>query len=190
MKSVLVGMRELALVTFRIVDENTRFQAEEVRGLFTPDYDNHYAWPNMERLDRPDYAESVPKQFVVSQTADGDTQFRPKAEMVIMRIEPCNLDSALGGIMMDSDAEYELVETYIEKLAKAGERLLEVDNKERLRLHDMSRALGGSGLEKTDQTQFYAVFDVSAAGDQVAAVLEGVLRLDKVAMAIDEAIML
>lgn len=176
-------MRELALVTFRIVDENNRFQPEEVAGLYTDDYANKVAAENMERLERGE-----PVIGVIHQTADGFVEFVPRAEMSVVRVEPCNPDSALGAALLDN--EKEIVTNILSKLSAAGERLLASENEDRSRLHDLSKTLGGDGVERTDRTQFYAVFDLSAHGEQVNITLEGVLRLDKVDMAIDEAILL
>lgn len=179
-------MRELALVTFRIVDETTRLQPEEVAGLYTDDYANKIAADNMSRLERPPVPDGQPG--IIHETADGTVEFVPRAEMSVIRVEPCNPDSALGAALLDN--EKQVVSGIIGKLSAAGERLLTADNDERAHLHDLSKTLGGDGVERTDRTQFYAVFDLSAHGDQVNISLEGILRLDKVDMAIDEAILI
>lgn len=178
-------MRELALVTFKIVDESARFQPEEVQGLYTPDFTDSTAAVNMQRLER---GNQTGQAGVVEQTSDGDLQFAPRDEMSLVRVEPCNPDSALGNALLAD--EKQVVGQFLTKLAAAGEKLLVTDNDERSQLHTLSKTLGGDGVERTDTVQFYAVFDLSAHGEEVSITLEGVLRLDKIDMAIDEAIFL
>ena len=172
-------MRELALITLRIVDETTRLQAEEMDGLYTPDYPGSVV--AKEHLDKRTVGEpeiGMADQFV----------YCPLAEMSVMRVEPCNPDSALGLLLVTNEIAF--VSSCINRLGHVGLKLLDQENDARSKLHAMSKTLGGDGVDRTDMVQFYAVFDVSANGDEVFADLEGVLRLDKIDMAIDEAILL
>ena len=180
-------MRELALVTLRIVDETTRFQPEEVQSLYTPDYPHgHVAVEHMEELSRPEGQ----ADGAIHETSDGGIQFRPHAQMTVIRVEPCNPDSALGAVMLEDERQF--MGEFVSKLGIAGMKLLDHENDDRNRLHDMSKTLGGDGVEPVEMIQFYAVFGVTfnRATDSVEANLEGVLRLDKIDMAIDEAILL
>ena len=176
------------MVTLRIVDETIQLQPEEVRSLYTPDYTNHVAVENMSKLERPAVPEGQPG--ILHETAEGDVAYQPRAQMTVIRVEPCNPDSALGALM--SEDERTFVAQVIDKLGTAGMKLLDHENDDRSRLHDMSKTLGGDGVEPVDMIQFYAVFSVSfnRENDCVDSALEGVLRLDKIDMAIDEAILL
>lgn len=181
-------MRELALVTLRIVDETIQLQEEETRSLYTPDYANHVARENMTKLERPT---GRAPDVVVHETSDsGLPTYQPRAQMTVIRVEPCNPDSALGAAMYNDERTF--VSEFILKLGTAGLKLLDHENDDRSRLHDMSKALGGDGLDPVDMIQFYAVFSVAFnhGHDCVESALEGVLRLDKIDMAIDEAILL
>lgn len=180
-------MRELALVTLRIVDESVQLQQEEVQSLYTPDYTNHVAVENMAKLERPT---GRAPDVVVHETSDGGPTYRPKAQMTVIRIEPCNPDSALGALMDEDERTF--AGQVVSKLGTAGMKLLDHENNDRHSLHEMSKTLGGDGVDPVDMIQFYAVFTVSLnrSDDRVDAVLEGVLRLDKIDMAIDEAILL
>lgn len=177
-------MRELALITFRIVDETTKLQPSEVNGLYTSDYANGSirSSDHMQRL-------------AVGELVDGDSieceyVYQPRSQMTVVQIEPCNPDSALG--VMLACLPDRLVSGCLGKLTNAGLTLLDHENDDRSRIHEMSKTLGGDGVEPTDMVQFYAVFAVSVNPDidSVEGMLEGVLRLDKIDMAIDEAVLL
>lgn len=176
-------MRELALVTLKIVDETTQLQPEEAEHLYTPDFTDHMAVNNMDRL-----LAEPPVADAVMQTAEGAVAFRPTSEMTVVRIEPCNPDSVLGAMMAANELSF--VSQFIAKIGKAGMRLLDAENDNRSELDRMSKTLGGDGVERTDMVQFYAVFSVAVRDDALQSVLEGVLRLDRIDMAIDEAVML
>jgi len=181
-------MRELALVTLRIVDETIQLQPEDVRSLYTPDYTNPVAADNMVKLERPTGA--VVLDGAVHETSDGGHTYQPKAQMSVVRIEPCNFDSALGALILEDERTF--VSQFVTKLGNAGMKLLDHENDDRSRIHDMSKTLGGDGVDPVDMIQFYAVFSVfiNRDVDTVGCYLEGVLRLDKIDMAIDEAILL
>ncbi|MGV0949330.1 MAG: hypothetical protein ACOYB3_01565 [Azonexus sp.] len=158
--------------------------------LYTPDYPHgHVAVDHMEELKRPDGPDGHPG-VAVHETSDGGIQFRPHAEMTVIRVEPCNPDSALGVVALEDERQF--MGEFVSKLGIAGMKLLDHENDDRNRLHDMSKALGGDGVEPVEMIQFYAVFGVTfnRSTDSVEASLEGVLRLDKIDMAIDEAILL
>lgn len=156
--------------------------------LYTPDYTNHVASENMVKLERPTGAEVV--DGAIHETAEGTTAYQPKAQMSVIRIEPCNFDSVLGALVLEDELTF--VSQFITKLGNAGMKLLDHENDDRSRIHDMSKTLGGDGVDPVEMIQFYAVFSVflNRANNTVDTDLEGVLRLDKIDMAIDEAILL
>lgn len=171
------------MVTLRIVDETIRFQEEEVGSLYTPDYGAEIkAVDHLVRLER-----GAPNDTAVHQTSDDVVEFHPRATMSVVRVEACNPDSLLGVLMISN--ELEIVRSCLPGLGSAGMVLLDRENEMRSELHRMSKTLGGDGLEPVSMIQFYAVFQLAlnSLGDKVVSVLEGVLRLDKIDMAIDEA---
>lgn len=177
-------MRELALITLRIVDENSRLYREEVDGWWAVTGLLSYAEDQMDRIERP----NAPKFPGVSETSDSiEPQFRPVQKTALLRLHVCNPDSALGVV---ADDEEEILKPCFDKLERAGLKLLQDELQHRKELNDMSKLLLGEGVEPVDRIQFYAVFQLVDRGEEINCALEGVLRLDQVGVSIDEAILL
>lgn len=176
-------MRELALVTYRLVDNDSRLSEGDIVGWYTPDYTDHDAVKAAEKVTFDHLFSGGPGEAVP------EPYYRPRAEMAIIRVEPCNPDSELGHLLLHES--HSIICGCLHKLSVIGQKRLNSDNTDRHQLDLISRGLGGSGIESTDTNQFYAVFDVSQSEDEKAEViLEGLLRLDQIDMCIQEAVML
>lgn len=175
-------MREIALITVKIVDETSKLQELDVQSLYTPDCTDYVAAHNMRRV------EVASPVFCNSPQSDAKPVYIPVSAMTVVRVEPCNPDSALGAIIAGNEGAF--VGSIVGTLGRVGVKLLDAENGNRSELDQWSRTLGGYGVDSVNMVQFYAVFSVRLIDDEVGASLEGVLRLDKIDMAIDEAIML
>lgn len=176
-------MRDLALVTFRIVDENSRIYPEDALAMFT-DLGPLDAKANMTKLDR----NATPDPWDIIQTSDGDEQYIPKHKLNTIQLEPCNLDSALGFCYMNDLTD--IVRGCIGKLIHAGQRLLSEENERRKSVDRMSRTLFGDGVEQVNEVKFYAVFNtcVEHDGTEVWVEFDGVLCMQKLGLAMYEEI--
>lgn len=182
-------MRELALVSIRNVDKTDRLYPEEVDGWYV-NANGTTAYPEdfMLLIHRPT---GEPKSDEVHQTSDStESQLQPETPLTLIRVEACNSDSILDELFKECDE----LSRCIDKIERAGVKLLKSDNRRRIELNEMSKLLSGDGVEQSKTIQFYAVFQITVKGSGVEAEafanLEGVLRLDKIDMAIDEAVLL
>jgi hypothetical protein len=164
-------MRELSLITVRIVDETARIDEAEIDSFYTTDNDGL----------------AVPAIKFMRRGAD----LVPDYEMALVRIEPCNPDSVLGVAMLE-DVDRDIIKKSLRQLETAGLKLLDADNARRKELHSMSKTLSGDGVSAISEVQFYAVFELVRSGGVTSVCLQGVLDLDCPALGVvvNEAILL